>query len=296
MDGIHPRHARGRRQARLLSQPGIPDRPAAARCLVQSGPDRGNAKPRLPPMASISPQIEELEPDAALGNGGLGRLAACFMESLASLDLPACGYGIRYVNGMFRQRIKDGWQVEYPETWLAHGNPWEFERRETAYLIGFGGEVIGSETGHVRWQPAEVGARGSDRHARGGLARQAGQHLAAVERDGARSHPARCLQCRRSSRARWRARRAPNAWCAYCIPRIPRPRARNCGCARNISSASASIQDIMRRHLQYFRRHQDPAAKGGDPSERHPSRRRRRRTDAPADRSPSSSASPKPGK
>src|SRR6266481_8084347 len=70
------------------------------------------------------------EPDAALGNGGLGRLAACFMESLASLDLPACGYGIRYVNGMFRQRIKDGWQMEYPETWLAHSNPWEFERRE----------------------------------------------------------------------------------------------------------------------------------------------------------------------
>ena len=76
--------------------------------------------------------IEELEPDAALGNGGLGRLAACFMDSLASLDLPACGYGLRYVNGMFRQRIKDGWQLEYPEVWLAHGNPWEFERRETS--------------------------------------------------------------------------------------------------------------------------------------------------------------------
>lgn len=57
-------------------------------------------------------EIEEIEPDAALGNGGLGRLAACFMESLASLDVPAYGYGIRYVNGMFRQRIDDGWQVE----------------------------------------------------------------------------------------------------------------------------------------------------------------------------------------
>jgi len=99
-------------------------------------------------------RLEELEPDAALGNGGLGRLAACFMESLASLDIPAYGYGIRYVNGMFRQRIKDGWQVELPETWLAHGNPWEFERRESAYRIGFGGEVVADDD-RTQWIPAE---------------------------------------------------------------------------------------------------------------------------------------------
>ena len=99
--------------------------------------------------------LEDLEPDAALGNGGLGRLAACFMESLASLDIPAHGYGIRYVNGMFRQRIDDGWQVELPETWLAHGNPWEFERRERCYRIGYGGEVVATgET--VEWHPAEA--------------------------------------------------------------------------------------------------------------------------------------------
>ena len=78
------------------------------------------------------------------------------MESLASLDLPAYGYGIRYVNGMFRQRIDDGWQVELPETWLSHGNPWEFERRESAYFVGFGGEVVGTETGAVHWKPAEA--------------------------------------------------------------------------------------------------------------------------------------------
>ena len=99
--------------------------------------------------------LEDLEPDAALGNGGLGRLAACFMESLASLDIPAYGYGIRYVNGMFRQRIDDGWQVELPETWLAHGNPWEFERRESSYRIGFGGEVLPAGDG-VEWKPAEA--------------------------------------------------------------------------------------------------------------------------------------------
>ncbi len=98
--------------------------------------------------------LEELEPDAALGNGGLGRLAACFMESLASLEIPAYGYGIRYVNGMFRQRIDDGWQVELPETWLAHGNPWEFERRESCYRIGFGGEVLTKGTS-AEWRPAE---------------------------------------------------------------------------------------------------------------------------------------------
>ena len=99
-------------------------------------------------------ELEDLEPDAALGNGGLGRLAACFMESLASLDIPAYGYGIRYVNGMFRQRIDDGWQVELPETWLAHGNPWEFDRRESAYRIGFGGEVV-ARGDSAEWHPAE---------------------------------------------------------------------------------------------------------------------------------------------
>jgi glycogen phosphorylase len=85
--------------------------------------------------------IAELEPDAALGNGGLGRLAACFMESMATVGIPAYGYGIRYVHGLFRQEMSEGWQVELPETWLQHGNPWEFERRESNYEIGFGGSV-----------------------------------------------------------------------------------------------------------------------------------------------------------
>ena len=103
--------------------------------------------------------IAGLEPDAALGNGGLGRLAACFMESMATVDIPAYGYGIRYVHGLFRQQMADGWQVELPETWLAHGNPWEFERRESSYEVGFGGsvETIGGYEDPQRfvWKPAE---------------------------------------------------------------------------------------------------------------------------------------------
>ncbi|TGS18163.1 glycogen/starch/alpha-glucan phosphorylase [Mesorhizobium sp. M2E.F.Ca.ET.209.01.1.1] len=104
--------------------------------------------------------IAGLEPDAALGNGGLGRLAACFMESMATVDIPAHGYGIRYANGMFRQEIQGGWQVELPETWLDHGNPWEFERRERSFEVGFGGSVesITAKDGRLErhvWKPTE---------------------------------------------------------------------------------------------------------------------------------------------
>jgi glycogen phosphorylase len=99
-----------------------------------------------------------LEPDAALGNGGLGRLASCFMESMASLGLPTYGYGIRYDHGLFRQIIKDGWQQEYPEEWLSFLNPWEFERPEIAYDILYGGrvETVASRAGALRhvWHPA----------------------------------------------------------------------------------------------------------------------------------------------
>ena len=101
----------------------------------------------------------KLEPDAALGNGGLGRLAACFMESMASLEIPAIGYGIRYDHGIFRQVVKDGWQHELPEEWLSFGNPWEFERSGVAYSVDFGGKVEevrhrDGATGHV-WRPEE---------------------------------------------------------------------------------------------------------------------------------------------
>ena len=85
--------------------------------------------------------IEDQEPDAALGNGGLGRLAACFLDSLATLGYPAYGCGIRYRYGMFKQQIKDGYQVEVPDNWLKDGNPFEIKRPEYSYEVKFGGYV-----------------------------------------------------------------------------------------------------------------------------------------------------------
>src|SRR5947208_7598466 len=105
-------------------------------------------------------RMRRAEPDAALGNGGLGRLAACLMESMASLGVPARGYGIRYDHGLFRQVIRDGWQQEYPEDWLSFGNPWEFARPEFIYDIHYGGsvEIVPTKTGRQRpvWRPDET--------------------------------------------------------------------------------------------------------------------------------------------
>ena len=93
--------------------------------------------------------IEDQEPDPALGNGGLGRLAACFMESLATLGYPAYGCGIRYRYGMFKQKIKDGYQVEVPDNWLKNGYPFELRRPEHSFEVKFGG--------YVQAEPAENG-------------------------------------------------------------------------------------------------------------------------------------------
>ncbi len=87
-------------------------------------------------------EIEDVEMDAGLGNGGLGRLAACFLDSLATMELPGHGYGLRYDYGIFRQEILDGYQVEHPDEWLCHGNPWEIKREEDAVVIRFGGRTV----------------------------------------------------------------------------------------------------------------------------------------------------------
>ena len=86
-------------------------------------------------------ELAEVEPDAGLGNGGLGRLAACFFDSLATLDIPSYGYGIRYNYGIFKQQVRNGWQTEQPDNWLRHGNPWEIPREDITFTVDFGGEV-----------------------------------------------------------------------------------------------------------------------------------------------------------
>ncbi|MBV8887265.1 MAG: glycogen/starch/alpha-glucan family phosphorylase, partial [Chroococcidiopsidaceae cyanobacterium CP_BM_RX_35] len=105
-------------------------------------------------------ELLEREEEPGLGNGGLGRLAACFLDSLATLEIPAVGYGIRYEFGIFMQAIQDGWQVEIPDKWLSFGNPWEVPRPEYRVEVKYGGytQTFIDKQGHyqVRWIPHQI--------------------------------------------------------------------------------------------------------------------------------------------
>jgi len=134
------------------------------------GPHLGNALVNLgifeqtrQAVAQLGLDLDDLlqqEEEPGLGNGGLGRLAACFLDSLATLQTPAIGYGIRYEFGIFDQRIRDGWQEEVTDKWLRYGNPWELARPEIAYNISLEGhtETYHDEAGHlrVRWVPGRL--------------------------------------------------------------------------------------------------------------------------------------------
>lgn len=102
-------------------------------------------------------QLMEREPEPGLGNGGLGRLAACYMDSLATLQIPAIGYGIRYEFGIFSQAIRDGWQTEMTDKWLKYGNPWEIANADVAFDVYLGGHTVPAQGGSgVKWVPERV--------------------------------------------------------------------------------------------------------------------------------------------
>ena len=178
----------------------------------------------------------EAEPDAGLGNGGLGRLAACFLDSMATMQLPAMGYGLRYEYGIFRQTIQDGWQHEQPDNWLRRPDPWEVARphEKVEVKLGCSFELRGGDPAtHPRqgrprcsaspstapW--SATAARRSTRFGSGPPRRR----TISIFRDSA----AAILSARRPRRSR------PSRSRGYCIPMIPRAWGRDCASCRSIS-------------------------------------------------------------
>ncbi len=209
-------------------------------------------------LASMGVDLDDLrriEPDAALGNGGLGRLAACFLDSMSALGIPAYGYGIRYENGLFEQRFCDGWQQEVPEDWLALGNPWEFARTAEEFSIGFGGtvEYVGSDAATARavWYPAEtVRALPYDTPITGWR----GHHVNALRLWSARA--ASPLQLSALNRGdlvgATAARMRAEAISRVLYPDDSTPEGKELRLRQEYFFTSASLQDLVRRHLDEF--------------------------------------------
>ncbi len=200
--------------------------------------------------------IRAMEPDAALGNGGLGRLAACYLESMSSLKIPAIGYGIRYEHGLFRQIVKNGFQQEYPEDWLELGNPWQFERPEISYVIGFGGAVeMVAESDflveHV-WHPAErVSAIAYDIPIVGWR----GRHVNALRLWSARAvDPIRLDAFNLGDHVGAISERARvEAISRVLYPSDETPAGQELRLRQEYFFAAASLQDLIRRHLKSFK-------------------------------------------
>ncbi len=196
--------------------------------------------------------LRKCEPDAALGNGGLGRLAACFMESMATLGIPATGYGIRYDFGLFRQIINQGWQQEYPDEWLSFGNPWEFQRPEVVYHVHFGGRVEHvDDKGRDRaiWHPAEtVQAVAYDTPIVGWR----GKHVNALRLWSARSpDPLRLDVFNTGDYIGAVAEEArAESICKFLYPNDESPAGRELRLRQEYFFVSASLQDLVKRHLE----------------------------------------------
>ena len=226
--------------------------------------------------------LRKCEPDAALGNGGLGRLAACFMESMATLAIPAIGYGIRYDFGLFRQIISQGWQQEYPDEWLSFGNPWEFQRPEVVYHVHFGGHVDHvDDRGRDRatWRPAEtVQAVAYDTPIVGWR----GQHVNALRLWSARSpDPLRLDVFNTGDYLGAVAEEArAESICKFLYPNDESPAGRELRLRQEYFFVSASLQDLIKRHLASDGQLRSLAVEGRGAAQRHPSEPRRHRADA----------------
>jgi glycogen phosphorylase len=193
-------------------------------------------------------EVLEGEVDAALGNGGLGRLAACFLDAFAEVGLPAFGYGLRYQFGMFAQRIQDGRQIEVPDDWLRAGNPWEVERPELCYTVGFGGRVMADGAGRC-WTPAQrIQAHAFDfivpAHHGGHVATLRQWHAVAAEPIDFAAF------CRGDYLAAAQHRVAADAlnWVLY--PDDSTEAGRELRLKQEAFLVSASLQDLIARHLQ----------------------------------------------
>ena len=199
--------------------------------------------------------LRKLEPDAALGNGGLGRLAACFMDSMSAIGVPAYGYGIRYDHGLFKQQIRDGAQHEISDDWLSLGNPWEFERPDIEFSVCFGGSVeyVGAEsqTGKAIWNPAErVLAVAFDTP----LAGWRGRHVNALRLWSARATTP--LHLSTFNRGDYVGAMAASAQ-AEAISRVLYPSdatfsGQELRLRQEYFFTAASLQDIVQRHLRRF--------------------------------------------
>jgi len=209
---------------------------------------QGQAAAALAQQAKKLEDIEQHEADAALGNGGLGRLAACFLDSMATLGLPSFGYGIRYEYGMFAQAIVEGRQVERPDSWLGDGSPWEFPRRGLRFPVRFGGHVDHSG-GQPRWIPmAEVAAKAYDMVVPG----HGTQHVSTLRlwRAAAPEHiDLHAFNSGDYARAAEVKNEFENiSWVLY--PNDSTPAGRELRLRQEYFFTSASIQDIVARHLR----------------------------------------------
>jgi glycogen phosphorylase len=193
-------------------------------------------------------EVLESEPDAALGNGGLGRLAACFLESMSRLGIACFGYGIRYEHGLFRQSIRDGWQIEHAEDWLTMGHPWEFERPEVVYPVDFGGTVEAGPDGRTTWRASgQVLAKAYDTP----IAGWRGAHVNTLRLWSAR--PAEALDLDRFNRGKF-LEAAQQQILAETISRIlypndSTPEGQELRLKQEYFFTSASLQDLVRRFV-----------------------------------------------